>query len=314
MRSRSGSPTKVGHKVATDQECNRMMIGAANGGKRRARPADGPTKRRGLPEGLTGRLLTLACQSRSALALFMVLSTYAVSTHSIWQASRGDVIELSGTSSSITSGTSRSGRRAGAGRTDDLPTQVHLALGGMLDEYGSLSGVSLMWQTMECLSDMSYAEWWEEEEEAEDGEAEGKNLVAGSCSSYYSTADHVVTLDGLRQGGNYLYRVGSPGKWSPTFSFQMPGGDTEETKVAFVADLDVMSSSGRRTVSTLGRMAESSMLSAVIHGGDIAYADNAFLHHNPLAFRYERVWNDFFMAIEPIASRVPYMTAPGNHE
>jgi hypothetical protein len=318
MRSRSGSPTTVGHKVATDLvgdvECNSrtMGLGAATGGKRRARTADGPTKRRGLPEGLTGRLLTLACQSRSALALFMVLSTYAVSTHSIWQASGGDGIELSITRTSSTTSTTSS-RRAG-GRTDDLPTQVHIALGGMLDESGSLSGVSLMWQTEECFSNMSYVEFWEEPEDGEQSEGEEPNLVAGSCSSYYSTADHLVTLEGLRLGGHYLYRVGSPGMWSSKFSFQMPGGDLEETKVAFIADLDVMSSSGRRTVNTLGRMAESSELSAVIHGGDIAYADNAFLHHNPLAFRYERVWNDFLMAIEPVASRVPYMTAAGNHE
>jgi len=41
----------------------------------------------------------------------------------------------------------------------------------------------------------------------------------------------------------------------------------------------------------------------VFHPGDIGYDDGD-----------EHVWDVFMRAIEPIAARVPYMTAPGNHE
>ena len=44
-------------------------------------------------------------------------------------------------------------------------------------------------------------------------------------------------------------------------------------------------------------------IDAVIHSGDVSYADG-FMQH----------WDTFFNKIEPIASRVPYMVTPGNHE
>ena len=51
----------------------------------------------------------------------------------------------------------------------------------------------------------------------------------------------------------------------------------------------------------------------LLHVGDIAYADDAFLH-TPLKFEYEDVYNQYEDDMEPITSTVPYMTAPGNHE
>ena len=53
----------------------------------------------------------------------------------------------------------------------------------------------------------------------------------------------------------------------------------------------------------------------VWHGGDISYADDAFLHKGcATKFCYEEVWDNYMQSIETWASRVPYMVAPGNHE
>lgn len=41
----------------------------------------------------------------------------------------------------------------------------------------------------------------------------------------------------------------------------------------------------------------------ILHIGDISYADG-----------YQPGWDLFLQKIEPVAARIPYMTAPGNHE
>jgi len=49
-----------------------------------------------------------------------------------------------------------------------------------------------------------------------------------------------------------------------------------------------------------------------IHVGDIAYGDDATIFGpNPY---YEPIMDDFMKKIEPIASKVPYMVSPGNHD
>ena len=57
------------------------------------------------------------------------------------------------------------------------------------------------------------------------------------------------------------------------------------------------------TVAQLTELAGSGEIDAVFHNGDISYADGD-QHH----------WDVYFRKIEPIASTVPYLTTPGNHE
>lgn len=58
----------------------------------------------------------------------------------------------------------------------------------------------------------------------------------------------------------------------------------------------------------------------VFHMGDIAYAGLVVISlfsvspDNRVPCEFESTWDDFFKQIEPIASRVPYMVCPGNHE
>ena len=57
------------------------------------------------------------------------------------------------------------------------------------------------------------------------------------------------------------------------------------------------------TVAQLTKLAGSCEIDAVFHNGYISYADGD-QHH----------WDVYFRKIEPIASTVPYLTTPGNHE
>jgi hypothetical protein len=53
----------------------------------------------------------------------------------------------------------------------------------------------------------------------------------------------------------------------------------------------------------------------VLHSGDIGYADDSFLHLGCVTnFCYESTYDNYMKMIESWASKVPYMTAPGNHE
>lgn len=44
-------------------------------------------------------------------------------------------------------------------------------------------------------------------------------------------------------------------------------------------------------------------------------ADDSFLHKGcATKFCYEKVWDEYMNMVQPFASQIPYMTAPGNHE
>jgi acid phosphatase type 7 len=69
----------------------------------------------------------------------------------------------------------------------------------------------------------------------------------------------------------------------------------------------------RNTTTLVGRDLESTDL--VLHVGDIAYSvgyGTQVVNHPPSPDT--RQWDEFMAQIEPIAARVPYMTAIGNHE
>jgi hypothetical protein len=57
------------------------------------------------------------------------------------------------------------------------------------------------------------------------------------------------------------------------------------------------------TVANLAALVDSGAVDVVIHSGDISYADG-FMPH----------WDTFVNKVQPIASKVPYMVTPGNHE
>merc|ERR1712100_51834 len=53
----------------------------------------------------------------------------------------------------------------------------------------------------------------------------------------------------------------------------------------------------------------------VIHAGDMAYADDSFLHEGcRTEFCYEAVYDGWMKWMENITDSLPYMVTPGNHE
>ncbi|XP_067016547.1 acid phosphatase type 7-like isoform X1 [Acropora muricata] len=111
---------------------------------------------------------------------------------------------------------------------------------------------------------------------------------------------HNVKLTGLKSNTRYYYQVGNPDNGcSEIFSFS-----TKDGNLIFAVYGDL----GSRNAVSLDRLkteAKNGEYDAIIHVGDFAY---------DMDKKKGRVGDDFMNAIQPIASRVPYMVLPGNHE
>eukprot|EP00088_Acartia_fossae_P052903 TRINITY_DN5998_c0_g1_i1.p1 TRINITY_DN5998_c0_g1~~TRINITY_DN5998_c0_g1_i1.p1 ORF type:complete len:500 (-),score=78.08 TRINITY_DN5998_c0_g1_i1:680-2179(-) len=114
---------------------------------------------------------------------------------------------------------------------------------------------------------------------------------------------HTVTLRNLQSGQDYMYSVGSSLGWSSLFRMRVPKSGTDwSPTIALFGD---MGNENAVSLPYLQTGAENQLYDMIIHVGDFAYdmyEDNA-------------TRGDLFMEqIEPIASTIPYMTCPGNHE
>lgn len=100
------------------------------------------------------------------------------------------------------------------------------------------------------------------------------------------------------------YRVGSAlSVWSKTHSFKtLPAGNNWLPRLAIYGDLGFQN---EESLPYLSKEVEKDMYDTVFHIGDLAYD----LHE-----RDGEQGNDFMRSIEKVASKVPYMTCPGNHE
>jgi len=113
----------------------------------------------------------------------------------------------------------------------------------------------------------------------------------------------------LSPSTQYYYRVGDPTKlwmeqaYFPFTSAPNPATSSNETFVfAAYGDMGATDISDP-TVLSLSELAQLRKIDAVIHAGDISYANGV-----------QYVFDDYFRKIEPIAAYVPYIVAPGNHE
>ena len=132
--------------------------------------------------------------------------------------------------------------------------------------------------------------------------------VEGTIDTYTASGwvgtIHRAMMTGLRPSTTYYYRVGDPASaapWSEVFSFTTltPG---QTVTYGVIADMDFGDASDA-TVSDLQKLVDAGTIQAIVHSGDISYADG-----------YEPHWDAYFNKIQPIAARVPYMVTPGNHE
>ncbi|KAG2498630.1 hypothetical protein HYH03_003377 [Edaphochlamys debaryana] len=131
---------------------------------------------------------------------------------------------------------------------------------------------------------------------------------------------HVAHMRGLAPATRYYYRVGDPasnwGGWSEERSFVTPPetGPHSTAHILAVADMgqaevdgSLVGSEMVASLNTTSRMAKhlggADPVGLLLHNGDLSYARG-----------YGSQWDNFFHQIEPIASVLPYMVAPGNHE
>ena len=119
---------------------------------------------------------------------------------------------------------------------------------------------------------------------------------------------HYALMTGLRPGTMYYYKVGCSNMSSQALSFQsFPPADREPIWAAY-GDMGLGVDTWRElapSIPVLAQEAQAGEFDGIIHAGDYAY---------DFAVDEGRVGDRFMNAIQPFASKVPYMGAVGNHE
>ncbi|KAL1503565.1 hypothetical protein AB1Y20_012043 [Prymnesium parvum] len=209
--------------------------------------------------------------------------------------------------------------------SDLLPQQLHIALAGN-PSTGEADGVAVAWFTPRQTG-RSVVQF---------GRSAGAldQQAEGSARSYLSNFGwhHRVELPSLSPGATYAYRVGDgAAAWSAVSSFTtVDSSKTATFALSVFGDMGYLNSTVRPmeiknrdslqtdwsasyTYNTLRQLVDSRTINGVWHVGDIGYADDAFAHE-VATFAYESAYNGYMQWLEPIASKVPYMVTPGNHE
>jgi len=128
---------------------------------------------------------------------------------------------------------------------------------------------------------------------------------------------HEAVAKSLTPGATYYYIFGSTKTgWSPEASFVAPAPAGPTQSIQFVAFGDLGKYEVDGTVEHWGqdnapfittqkilKTVQDGKAEMVLHVGDVAYAVG-----------YSAQWDEFLEQIGPVASRVPWMTLPGNHE
>ena len=173
------------------------------------------------------------------------------------------------------------------------PEQVHLSLPASNDADSAYWGVS--WVTLD--SNASVVVYGTD--------ANNLNIKNVGTVDTYTQAGWVGTIHrakmtDLKHSETYYYSVGDGNKWSDVMSFRTFDQESQALTYAVIADMDFEQND---TVKQVNSLVDSGAIQAVIHSGDIGYADG-----------FEPHWDVFMNHVQPIASRIPYMVTPGNHE
>ncbi len=187
------------------------------------------------------------------------------------------------------------------------PTQVHISLAGK-NEKGIVNTIAVSWSTINNT----------QQHLVKYGTNSGNYTMfsSGYSKQYYETYHHHVILNSsLEPTTLYYYIVGDENEgFSKEFSFLSPNDNINEpTTFLIYGDLGVWYS--HDTMSYIKKEVNNNNIDLIIHSGDIGYADDSFLHEGcKIKSCYESTWNTYMNLVEEWTSKVPYMTAPGNHE
>ena len=186
---------------------------------------------------------------------------------------------------------------------DTYPSQVHIAIAGEESR-----GMAISWMTTvnTVTSTVQYG-------------TESGNLVysvTGFSSSYWETFHHHVVLQELSPTTIYYYRVGdTDGGFSEEYHFKSSPLPSKDMSLNFAVFGDLGLVNGDSSVALLKDWANDEVVDFIWHGGDVSYADDSFTHKDCVfKFCYEETYDAYMTEIEPVVSKLPYMTVPGNHE
>lgn len=206
---------------------------------------------------------------------------------------------------------------------DATPEQIHLALSGMATS-GSPNGIRVAWWTPKAVA-RSVVQYGQQSHL--DREANGTSRQYLANYGHH----HRAALEHLRPGATYFYRVGDgEAAWSTVLSFVAPHTAPDvPVRLSVFGDMGYLNSTSRPmqlttkglkkdwsasyTHAMLRKQVEGGSVDGVWHLGDIGYTDDSYSHAVG-AFSYEQDYNGYMRWLQPIASRVPYMVAVGNHE
>ncbi|XP_022103392.1 acid phosphatase type 7-like [Acanthaster planci] len=178
-----------------------------------------------------------------------------------------------------------------------IPEQIHIALGDNTsemvvlwsthDQSSSVVQYGLSPDDLNLKASGDYVEFnWL------DGNAEGLQFI------------HRVKLTNLLPATNYSYRVHSDGQESSTFTFAtLPDTTNWSPTLLIFGDMGYVG--GAPSLRLLNQAATKRSADVIIHVGDFAYD-----FHNEGG----KVGDAFMNRIQHVASTIPYMTCPGNHE
>lgn len=134
-------------------------------------------------------------------------------------------------------------------------------------------------------------------------------LPNGVAGAWRNVSVHSASIRGVRHGSTVFYSVSDEHpKRVLNFTATAPHGVPGPTTFAIFGDLGVKEQEGANW--TLARLKDTlstpgSGFDVVLHVGDMAY---------DLPDDSGRTGDEFLSDLEPIASYIPYMTCPGNHE
>ncbi|EFA76932.1 hypothetical protein PPL_09684 [Heterostelium album PN500] len=193
--------------------------------------------------------------------------------------------------------------------TNEMPLGVRLALTGVENE------MRISWYTS-SQGDAPSVQYSTTPFNPSDMDAQAMEVASNNQYTEIAWKGFSVSavLTQLTPLTTYYYSVGdkSVGIWSPLYNFtthlEDDGTFTPFTFVSY-GDMGLGGGFNFTIANIVNRIDE---LSFALHIGDIAYAD--IRDAGELLFGNQTVWNEFLAELTPISTKIPYMTAIGNHD
>jgi predicted phosphodiesterase len=117
---------------------------------------------------------------------------------------------------------------------------------------------------------------------------------------YQSGTIHHVELNNLKPNTQYFYKCGDKNQSElNTFITGLSVGSFLPITFGVLGDLGQTNDSSM----TINHISNNKNIQLILHAGDLSYADCN-----------QQLWDKYGILIEPLASKIPWMVGPGNHE